>query len=109
MKENTSYRDYIVYDVLGHIPGITFRSMFGGQGIYLNGAIIAIIAGAEVYFKANKELKETYMENDYYPFSYSKNGKTAEMNYVSVKATDLENREEIERRVNESYALSKKD
>jgi DNA transformation protein len=106
--KDTSYKDYIVYDCLGYIPGITSRAMFSGFGIYLEGKIIAIIADGELYFKGNKELKEKYKKDGYYPFSYDRNGKTAEMNYISVKIEDLENRDELSRRVEESYELSAK-
>jgi len=106
MKKDTSYLEYILYDVLGHIDGITSQSMFSGWGIYKDNAIIAIITDSELYFKTNKELKEKYIHNDYHPFSYDRNGKTVNLNYMSVKAEDLENKEEIERRVEESYEVS---
>ncbi len=119
MSKDTSYVEYVVHDVLGHISGITAKAMFSGWGIYLDGAIIAIIADGELYFKANKELKEKYKQDGYYPVTYDRKGKgrvskdgtrhdfaKSEMNYLSVKAEDLENREEISRRVEESYSLS---
>lgn len=108
MSKDTSYVEYIVGDVLGHISGITAKAMFSGWGIYLDGAIVAIIALGELYFKADKELKEKYLGEGYYPFRYDRKGKMAEMNYVSVKAEDLENREEMSRRADESYELSAK-
>lgn len=106
MKRDTSYLEYIQYDVLGHIPGITSRGMFSGHGIYLDGAIIALVIEGELYFKANKELKEKYTTLGYHPFSYNRNGKMVDLNYMSVTAEDLENRDEIDRRVEESYEVS---
>ncbi len=108
MSKDTSYVEYIVHDVLGHISGITAKAMFSGWGIYLDGAIIAIIADGELYFKANKELKEKYKDQGCYPFSYDRNGKIVEMSYMSVPEEILEHPEKIDQRVYESYELSNK-
>ena len=105
-KRDTSFVEYIIYDVLGHIPGITSRGMFGGHSIYFDGAIIALVIDGELYFKADKKLKDKYSKAGYHPFSYDRNGKTVDLAYMSVTAEDLENREEMDRRVNESYEIS---
>ena len=107
MAKDNSYHDYIVYDILGHIDGITSRAMFSGWGIYRNSVIVAIVADGELYFKGNKELKELYMQKEYYPFRYNRGDKVMQMNYISVKVEDLEDREEMKRRVEESYGLSR--
>lgn len=105
-KRDTSFVEYIIFDVLGHIPGITSRGMFSGHGIYLDGAIIALVIDGELYFKADKELKEKYQTLGYHPFSYDRNGKMVDLNYMSVTLEDLENRDEMDRRVEESYGVS---
>ena len=48
MKDNTFY-EYVLRDLLGDIPGITSRAMFGGLGIYKNNVILAIIAAEVTY------------------------------------------------------------
>jgi DNA transformation protein and related proteins len=106
MSKDTSFVEYIIYDVLGHIPEITSRGMFSGHGIYLDSVIIALIIDGELYFKVDKELKEKYIKDGYHPFSYDRNGKMVDLAYISVTAEDLENREEIDRRVEESYQIS---
>ncbi len=108
MKKEDSYAEYIIHDVLGHISGITAKSMFSGWGIFQDGAIIAIIADGELYFKADKRLKEKYLALGCYPFTYDRNGKTVEMSYMSVPADVLENRDLISERVEESYEVSAK-
>ena len=105
MPKDNSYADYIIYDVLGHINGITSKKMFSGYGIFLNKKIIAIIADGELYFKANKEFKEKYKLLGCFPFTYSRNGKTIEMSYMSVSGEELENRDAISTRVDESFEV----
>ena len=107
MPKDSSYKDYIVEDVLEHVGDVTARSMFGGWGIYLNGVIVGIIAEGELYLKATKELVMEYKKQGLYPFTYDKgDGKTYEMAYVSVPIETLEDREAIKERVMESYEIS---
>ena len=108
MKKDTSFVEYIMYDVLGHIEGLTSRGMFSGYGIYLDGAIIALIIDGELYFKVNTALKNKYIKKGYKTFQYDRNGKTVELNYVNVTAKDLEDKDEMSRRAEESYELSAK-
>ena len=108
MAKNDSYAEYILYDVLGHIDGITSKKMFSGYGIFLDGAIVAIIADGELYFKADDKLKVKYKKLGCYPFTYDRNGKTVEMSYMSVPADVLEDKEAIKERVYESYGVSNK-
>lgn len=105
--KDTSYRDYIVEDILGHIDGITARGMFSGWAIYLDGVVVGIIAEGEFYLKADKELVLKYRKEGLYPFSYSKNdGKIYEMAYVNVPIETLEDRDKVRERVMESYDVS---
>jgi DNA transformation protein len=106
MKDN-SFTEYIVYDILGHIEGLTSRRMFGGAGIYVDGKIVAIIVSGELYFKANEELVAKYTALGCHPFTYEKNGKTVSMKYMSATEEMLENRAVMEERVYESLELNK--
>ncbi len=108
MAKDDSFSQYILLDVLGHIDGITAKKMFSGYGIFLDGAIIAIIADGVLYFKADQKLKEKYLSLDCHPFTYNRNGKTVEMSYMSATEDMLENRECISERAYESYEISNK-
>jgi DNA transformation protein and related proteins len=107
--KDTSYRDYIVEDVMGHIPGVTARGMFSGYGLYLDGVIFGLIIDGELYLKADMETVEKYKLQGLYPFTYEKkNGKVYEMAYMSVSLDELEDRDRIQDRVMESYYISLK-
>ena len=108
MKDN-SYIDYIVYDILGHISGITTKRMFSGASIYLDGVIVAFVADGELYFKCDDALKEKYLKEGCHPFTYDrKDGKAVEMHYISANEDMIENREIMTERVYESFNLSSK-
>ncbi|MEK7638697.1 MAG: TfoX/Sxy family protein [Patescibacteria group bacterium] len=96
MAKDTSFHDYIVYDVLRDISDITSRAMFGGHGVYQQGKIFAIIVDGELYFKANESTKKFFLERASHPFAYSKrDGKTYTMNYWLVGEAVYENRDEL--------------
>lgn len=106
MKDN-SYTEYIVYDVLGHIPGITTKKMFSGTGIFLDGVIVAFVTGGELYFKCDDNLKQKYLDLGCHLFTYDKKGKEIEMCYISATEDMIENREVMTERIYESYEIRK--
>lgn len=109
MPKDSSYMEYIMHDILGHIDGVSAKSMFSGWGIYLDGVIIGIIAEGEFYMKANKEAVIKYKKQGLYPFTYTGHkGKIHELAYMSVPLETLEDRDKITERVYESFDISKK-
>ena len=108
MKTDSSFKDYIVYDVLGHVDGITAKAMFGGWGIYKDGCIVGIIVSGELYLKADTHSMERLTKEGRHPFVYDgHNHKTVTMPYMSVSEEELEQPGLIEERINESYEISK--
>lgn len=109
MAKDNSYAEYIVYDVLGHISGITTKKMFSGSGIYLDGVIVAFVTDGELYFKSDDSLKGKYLTEGCHPFAYTrKDGKVIEMHYMSANEDMIENREIMTERVYESFDISNK-
>jgi len=107
MKDN-SYTEYIVYDILGHIPGITTKKMFSGTGIFLDDVIVAFVAGGELYFKCDDYLEEKYKSLCCHSFEFNKNGKIIKLCYISATEDMIENRDVMSERVYESYEISNK-
>jgi len=75
MARDTSFKDYILGDVLAFLGKLRAKAMFGGYGNF-----VALIAAGELFTKANPELKAKYCALGCHPFSYSKkDGSLAEM------------------------------
>lgn len=106
MSSDSTYKDYILYDVLGHITDITARAMFGGWGIYKSGSIVGIIVDGELFLKSNQNQKVLLEQQGCYPFVYTSKGKKVTMLYMSVPEEILENPDAIESRIDASYAIS---
>lgn len=96
MSSNSEYHDYVMYDVLGGISGITSKKMFGGWGIYKDGIFFALIADVDLYFKTDKSTLEHFSRYGSEPFSYTRLGKTAVLkSYWRVPEEVMEDREKI--------------
>lgn len=81
MAKKNSFVEYVVHDMMGHIPGITSRAMFGGYGLYLDGKIFAVIADDEVYLKTADEAIGAFELYGSHPFTYEAKGKKMQMKY----------------------------
>lgn len=105
MKKDSGYKDYILYDVLGHIEGMTARAMFGGWSLYKDGVIVGIIADGIFYLKGGVVTDGASSES--FPFTYThKNGTVVTMPYHSVPESLFEQPFAIEEKVMHSYMLS---
>lgn len=105
------FHDYIVHDVMATIPDVTSKRMFGGYGLYQDGAIFAIITSdSELYFKTDDTLKETFKEYRSHPFIYTGHKKRGpvEMSYWLLPEEIMEDREKLEKWINASAEVSRK-
>jgi DNA transformation protein len=55
--------------------------MFGGHGVYLDGVMVALEAGGQVYLKADAVTAARFDACGLEPFTYEKNGKAYAMSY----------------------------
>lgn len=83
---------------------ITARAMFGGHGLYRDGAIFGLIADDRLYFKVDEHSLSLYEEHNAEPFTYEKNGKRYQMSYYEVPIFVLGSHNELTRFVDEACA-----
>lgn len=105
------FHEYVTQDVLGHIEGITSKTMFGGYGIYLDGVIFALITDCdELRFKANDSTKEKYEALGGKQFIYTghKDKAPTSMPYWQVPEEVMENKELIQTWAIEAASVSAK-
>jgi len=100
--------EYIIHDLLQEIPGITYRAMFGGYGIYKDGTMTAAIMDDTLHLKGKGELATWFEKQGCEPFIFrKKNGEETKMDYWKVPDEILENRQELETWFLKSYDQSK--
>ncbi len=96
MKKDQSFHDYVVHDLLGKMPDITSRAMFGGWGIYKDGFIFAIIADGELYFKVGDNNRADFERAGSHPFVYTGgNHKPITMSYWLLPEEIMEDEEKL--------------
>lgn len=98
MTSSKAYADYILHDVLGHIPDITRKRMFWGYGFYLGWVIFACIVEDELYLKAlgedAQELKSMWSVQ--FVYDGHKTKWSVSMPYWKVPIEILEDGEKME-------------
>ena len=58
-----------------------FKKMFGGIGVYLDGLFFALLAGGELWLKADADNTQAFEAQGSPLFTYDFNGKVGTMNY----------------------------
>lgn len=109
MAKDRSFHDYIVYDLLGGVAGITSRVMFGGWAMYKNGVIFGIMIEGEIYFKVDDENRHEFEKMESHPFVYAKKGgKQVSLSYWLVPEEVMEDRRRLHDLMETSVAISRK-
>jgi DNA transformation protein and related proteins len=79
-----------VQDELGTLPGVRFRRMFGGHGVYLGEVFFGILFENRIYFKTNGTSRAKYVAAGMPVFR--PNARQTLKNYFEVPAGVLEDR-----------------
>ena len=96
MKKDTSYHDFVVYDLMTNMSDITSRPMMSGWCIYSNKIPFAAIIDNQLYLKAKGEQASRLEALGWTKFSYTKsNGKTFSMSYWLVPGELIDNQEKF--------------
>ena len=82
-----------VTDLLSGLGRIEAKRMFGGHGVYCDGAFIAIVLGDSLYFKADARSRASFQRAGLEQFEYSRKGKRARLNFYRAPAEALESPE----------------
>lgn len=84
MPPSASYLEYLK-DLFSSFGVITIRKMFGGAGIYCDGAIFAITGDEGVWLKGDDVTRAEFEAAGLSPFTYEfDNGKTGQMSYYNA-------------------------
>ena len=109
MKDQ-SFHDYIIHDLLGDVPDITSRAMFGGWAIYKYGIVFGIIADGELYFKVDTSNRSDFERLQSRPFVYEKaTGKQVTMSYWLVPEEILEHKQKLLSLMEKSIAVNREE
>jgi len=105
--KNDEFAEYVLGDVLGDIPGVTSRKMFGGWGIYKDGTFFALIADGGLYFKVDDSTRKNYEALGSKPFVYDSRGKKVTMSYWLLPEEIIEDKDVLFEWVEKSVAAGR--
>jgi DNA transformation protein len=81
--------------------------MFGGQGIFVDGMMIALVAGEVIYLKADAETIPAFEQQGLAPFSYAtKNGEHTLTSYWRMPDRLYDDPEELARWARDAQAAA---
>ncbi|NOT22846.1 MAG: TfoX/Sxy family protein [Nitrospiraceae bacterium] len=66
--KHDGFRDFVL-DQLDDLPGLTYRAMFGGYGLYQRDTFFGIIHKGRLYFKTDRITAPRYRDRGVKPFT----------------------------------------
>ena len=87
-----------IKDLFAEFGPVSVRRMFGGQGIFVDGTMIALIARDVIYLKADAETIPAFEQEGLAPFSYgTRNGEHTLTSYWRMPDRLYDDTEELAR------------
>ena len=96
MTMSPDFRDYLL-DQLAPLGGVEAKRMFGGGGLYLDGAMFGLVAGDVLYLKADDGNRADFEDAGMAPFTYTNKArkKPVQMSYFETPGDVLEDPEAL--------------
>jgi DNA transformation protein len=92
MKSSDQFAAYAV-EMLSAVGRVTARRMFGGYGVYCDGAMFALVADDVLYLKVDDGNRGEFERAGAAPFIYDAKGKRTAMSYFRAPDEALESRD----------------
>ena len=108
MAVSDEFVDYVI-DQLAAWGEVSARKMFGGAGLYCDGAIFGLIADDVAYLKVDDSNREDFVKARSLPFNpYPDKVKTTVMSYYEIPADVLEDPDRLAAWAERSLAIARR-
>lgn len=110
MPESNQNKEFINYvlELMQTIGPVSARKMFGGYGIFLEGLMFAIVSDNVLYFKADEDTEDQFVERGLEPFTYQRQGKELKLSYFQTPEELFEDDGEMKKWANQAYKVALK-
>jgi len=98
-----------VLALLAGVGQLRQRKMFGGTYIYCDDLFIATVHDDTLYFKANKNTAQEFIDRGLRPFSYPKQGEIATLQYYQAPAEVFSSRAAMKRWASKALVAARQD
>jgi DNA transformation protein len=92
MTKGSEFVDFVL-ESLEPLRGVSARRMFGGHGIYKDGLMFALIAGDQLYLKADGDNRPAFKAQGLEPFTYTGKGRPVQTSYYEAPGEGLDDPE----------------
>ncbi len=83
-------------EILANWHPITIKRMFGGEGVFREGIMFALITDDELYFKTDSKTKQVFEDMNCSQFLYEKKDKIVRMNFFKAPEECYDSAEKME-------------
>jgi len=84
-----------LHDLFAPVGPIATRRMFGGIGVYSDGAMFALMADDVLYMKADDETRAAFETAGSHPFTYEGKGRPVRTSYWRLPDSALDDPDEL--------------
>lgn len=103
-----SFREFVA-ESLAVVGPVTIRSMFGGAGVYRDGAMFGLIADDTLYFKVDDATRPRFEAEGSGPFTYmTRNGSNTIATYWRVPERLFEDADELAQWAGDAIAIAER-
>lgn len=96
-------------DLFRDFGAIDIRRMFGGQGIFVDGMMFALVASDVIYLKADEQTVGTFEAEGLKPFSYAtKTGEHTLTSYWQMPDRLYDDTDELARWARDAFAVARR-
>jgi DNA transformation protein len=106
MAVSDTFRDFVMEQLAG-LGAVTSRRMFGGVGLYAEGAFFAVMDNDQVFFKVDDATRPAYQALGARPFDPMPGRGSPMMGYFEVPGSLLDDRDEVVRWARRSVGVAR--
>ena len=98
-----------IKELFAEFGAVSVRRMFGGQGIFVDGMMFALVARDVIYLKADTETIPAFEQEGLAPFSYAtRNGEHTLTSYWRMPDRLYDDTEELARWARAAHAVAQR-
>jgi DNA transformation protein len=87
---------------------VSVRRMFGGAGVFADGLMIALIAGGELFLKADENTIPAFQAEGAGPFEYGAKGRRVVMSYWRLPVRLFDDPDELGQWARKAYQVAQR-
>ena len=84
-----------IKELFSGVGPVSVRRMFGGAGVFVDGLMIALVTGGELFLKADEETIPAFRAEGAVPFEFSTNRRRVTTSYWRIPARLFDEHDEL--------------